>query len=802
MRWEHATAARVLAVLWLTPAWAQTSTPAPLTAASLAESASTRPQLAPSLDADGEEKPGDAPELSLGLGSLAPSPAPAEGRQWVRKIEPADFKSSFSEGVLAGAKAAYDQGRFRTALKLLAPEPPSLPVRYLRAMSALELTQWAAAAEGFSSLADDVPTLSDLSHFQAAWAHERLHQWTEALRHYAAVRPGALQYTDARFAMASILEKRKQDYAGATDALAPLVQGETSRPNDPAQAAAWLALARLARYRADYNGEHRAHLAVWALHPYSPEVEAAIKGLRDLPYVPKWKVARAETLLSLHDNLGAMALLERMLPTLILPDELACRAHFAYGTALRKERRHAQAVRVLRPVVELCQDASLRARALFVLGYSESVVEPERGIATYLSLAHDYPEHPYADDALFYAAGKALELGDKPAAMGYLDQLISRYPEGNFVAEALFQRFWVHRADGEHAAALESLTRLEALGGTATSFESLQRARYWHARELLALNRPLEAQTLLAQVATEGASTWYGLLARSRLTQEAPERARAITEQLLAPLAPTEVWPLDAGGLASDPHFLTGLELLRLDNRDAGAELLAARWQGQGEGAPRLLFHLLRVTGYERSARAIARALLREGRVAPTAAETRLVYVAAYPQAFRELVVRHSRSAKVDPDLMQALIREESAFDPHARSSTGALGLAQLMPATASAVAHELKLTLATPEALFEPQQNIRLGSAYLGSLQKRFAGNLPYAVASYNAGPGAVDRWRSRFPQAELDEWVEQIPVEETRLYVKHVLGSAAAYQVLYTTGPLTTLAFGEHGSNNAGSR
>ena len=74
--------------------------------------------------------------------------------------------------------------------------------------------------------------------------------------------------------------------------------------------------------------------------------------------------------------------------------------------------------------------------------------------------------------------------------------------------------------------------------------------------------------------------------------------------------------------------------------------------------------------------------------------------------------------------------------------------------------------------------------------------------MAGYNAGPLAVERWLARFPGAELDEWVERIPVEETRLYVKRVLGSAAAYQYLYATGPLTPLAFGEPGSNNAGSR
>ncbi|WP_257454506.1 lytic transglycosylase domain-containing protein [Archangium lipolyticum] len=786
----------LMAALWVAPAWAEP--PAPQQEgeiSNLAESASSKHQLDSSLDSEDEEAP---PEFTLGPVEQVP---PGE-RRWVHKFERADLTSYFAEGELAKAKDAFDRGRYRTARQILETQDATPPVRYLRAMSALRMGQWATAAEELASLAEAHPPLRDYCHFEAARAYERLRKWTEAVQHYSAVSPGARRYEEARFGMAYILEKKKRDYAGALAALTPIVQTETPKPNNPAQAEAWLTIARLARYQADYNGEHRAHLAVWALHPFSREASAAVKGLRDLPYVPKWKVARAETLLSLHHNLEALDMLERLLPKMELPDPLACRAHFAYGTALRKERKHSLAIRALRPVVEQCQDAALRPRALYVLGYSESVVEPESSVATYLKLAQDYPQHPYADDALFYAAGKALERGEKAAAMSYLDQLIARYPEGNFAAEALFQRFWVYRAEGQPDAALEALSRIEALQGKGSTHESVQRARYWRARILMTQSRAAEAHALLERVAAEGAATWYGLMARSRLAREAPERARAVSEKLRAPVSVMDVWPLDAGNLAKDPHFITGIELMRLEHREGAAELLAVDRKGRSEESIRLLFHILNTTGHERHARPIAWALRREGLAAPTEAETRLIYSAAYPHAFRDLVVRHSRAARVNPDLMQALIREESAFNPRARSSTGALGLAQLMPATAFAVARQLNVPLATPTALLEPRENIRLGSAYLGSLQRRFAGNPALAVASYNAGPGAVDRWLSRFPDAELDEWVEQIPVEETRLYVKRVLGSAATYQLLNASDSLTTLAFGERGSNNAGSR
>ncbi len=784
----------LVAALWVAPAWAES--PAPKEDISnLAESASSRHQLDSSLDNDSEEAP---PEFTIGPTEPV---APGE-RRWVRKFERADLTSYFAEGELAKAKAAYDRGRYRVARQLLETQDATPPVRYLRAMSALRMGQWLTGAEELASLAEAHPPLKDYCHFESARAYEKVRKWTEAVQQYSAVSPGARRYEEARFGMARILEKKKQDYAGAVAALTPIVQTESPKPNNPAQAEAWLTIARLARYQADYNGEHRAHLAVWALHPFSKQAPLAVKGLRDLPYVPKWKVARAETLLSMHHNREALDLLEKLLPKMELPDPLACRAQFAYGTAWRKERKHSLAIRALRPVIEQCQDAALRPRALYVLGYSESVVEPESSIGTYLKLAQEYPEHPYADDALFYAAHKALERGEKAAAMGYLDRLIAHYPTSNFASEALFQRFWVYRAEGQQDAALEALSRIEALQGMGSTHESVQRARYWRSRTLLTLGRAEEAHALMERVAAEGAATWYGLLARSRLTHEAPERARAITARLKTPLSLTDVWPLDAGNLAKDPHFLTGIELLRLEHREAPAELLAVDRKGRNEESIRLLFHILHSSGYERYARSIAWALRREGLAAPTEAETRLIYAAAYPHSFRDLVVRHSRAARVNPDLMQALIREESAFNPNARSPTGALGLAQLMPQTAFAVAKQINVPLATSTALLQPHENIRLGSAYLGSLQRRFAGNPAYAVASYNAGPGAVDRWLSRFPDAELDEWVEQIPIEETRHYVKRVLGSAATYQLLYASGPFPTLAFGERGSNNAGSR
>src|SRR5205823_2729537 len=171
------------------------------------------------------------------------------------------------------------------------------------------------------------------------------------------------------------------------------------------------------------------------------------------------------------------------------------------------------------------------------------------------------------------------------------------------------------------------------------------------------------------------------------------------------------------------------------------------------------------MTGDQRAAHAVARVYLRRDLSGRITAENRLVWEVAYPNAFRDPIERHCKSANVEPDLLQALMREESALDPRALSWAGAIGLTQLMPSTGAMIAAQLKLKTPSTRELLDPDLNIRLGATYLGNLVKRFGGVKQYALAGYNAGETAVARWR-KDSAGEVDEWVENIPISETRGY------------------------------------
>ncbi len=126
-------------------------------------------------------------------------------------------------------------------------------------------------------------------------------------------------------------------------------------------------------------------------------------------------------------------------------------------------------------------------------------------------------------------------------------------------------------------------------------------------------------------------------------------------------------------------------------------------------------------------------------------------------------------------------MRQESLFDPLARSVADARGLLQLLPATARRVANERADAAAVD--LNDPEQNVSLGVRHLADLDAHFQGDMVKALAAYNGGAAAVERWQQRFAGRDADEFVESITYRETRDYVKRVLDNYARYRRLYSS-------------------
>ncbi len=151
----------------------------------------------------------------------------------------------------------------------------------------------------------------------------------------------------------------------------------------------------------------------------------------------------------------------------------------------------------------------------------------------------------------------------------------------------------------------------------------------------------------------------------------------------------------------------------------------------------------------------------------------------SFPFGFGDIIEEAVNSRGVDKYLVAAVIREESRFDPEAVSWAGAMGLMQLMPATAYKVKKDIKLRLKDSSEIHDVNKNILLGTHYLSMLIKEFK-EISYAIAAYNAGENALKRWMSKYNKNDMVEFIENIPYKETRLYVKKVLRSYWRYRTM----------------------
>jgi soluble lytic murein transglycosylase len=148
-----------------------------------------------------------------------------------------------------------------------------------------------------------------------------------------------------------------------------------------------------------------------------------------------------------------------------------------------------------------------------------------------------------------------------------------------------------------------------------------------------------------------------------------------------------------------------------------------------------------------------------------------------FPMAHRDQLVREARNRDIHSSWVFAITRQESAFMSDAKSGVGAMGLMQLMPATAKETAKRFGIPLSSPQLAYRPEINIQLGTAYLSQIYGQFNGNRVLASAAYNAGPGRVRQWLRGADHLSYDVWIENIPFDETRQYVQNVL----SYSVIY---------------------
>lgn len=417
----------------------------------------------------------------------------------------------------------------------------------------------------------------------------------------------------------------------------------------------------------------------------------------------------------------------------------------------------------------MAKDAGLRPRGLIVLAQMAEQKKDAKAAATYYRQA----AADQGDDGLeaLERLGRVYRRADDEANASTVDQrLIARYGDSEEANEARWRFIWRAYQSGDLAGAkrwaasmgYEVLVKVEGPAGA-----------YWLARFQEKEGKHQAAASIYREVLRRSPRSYYGWRSRYRLA--------AIEDGQDDP--GFEVRPVDVAAVADD------LSPLLDPKASLQEQARTAQYLRQVAGFPASVRELLYLGQVEPALRHARQADLSENLQSWLALQGGRYSEAiklsegtdpflSYPLGYYPLMQRATEPQGIDPLLMTALVKQESLFDPKARSWVGAMGLAQLMPFTADWVAKKVP----GPErSLTDPFWNLKLGAWYLGFVQKQLSDRPVFAVAAYNAGPNAVKKWIAKHGDQEVDVWVELIPYPETRHYVKKVFGNLWTYQLLY---------------------
>src|SRR6266540_4230548 len=663
--------------------------------------------------------------------------------------------------------------------------------RFLTALGAFRTSDWNAAASEFG---DRGWASTPLSEYAILFQAESLLRTGDA----EAARAAALRAADAtpesRLAPSAFLQAAMVLSSAGDDAAAVThFRRFLARHGDhPEAARARLALAQALLAAGRTAEAARVLNDLWILSPAAPEAASAAqqlqvladRGLAGPPPTARERVERAERLLAA--GLAELAQSE---------------AQALWADALPADLRG----RALKIVLDVSRRAGRYEAAIAAIGRALSSLPPERrppwllelarlqnrrsrdlALTTLDRLTREYPKSQEVAEALLLK-GRLLEEASRVSdAQTVYRKLAAGHPDSEEAGAALWRLGWLAWFRGAYDEAAGSWARILAIRGGHPYREA---TTYWIGRADELRGGAKLAARRFDQLQGEAPRSYYGVLASQRSGHRSPG-VRSSPTPVTLPADPLEPLQADAGYARVEALRAVGLGTF------ADEEMAEMTRRALGDAA---LLYALSAAYVQESRYHLALRILRRHfqSLARTGVDTvpRAFWEMLYPIGWRGELMEAAGRAAIDPLLVAAVVREESSFHPQARSRVGARGLMQLMPETARPIAQGRRLPFNNAELLDDPAANLELGTTYLAALLREFP-DARLAAAAYNAGPARVREWWGTRRSDDLELWVEQIPFDETRAFVKRVMLSWDEYRRLYGASVPAEAAAPEDGS------
>ncbi len=531
---------------------------------------------------------------------------------------------------------------------------------------------------------------------------------------------------------------------------------------------------------ADTSGANQARLrAVALLRAKDPSVTDALSDAE--------RARQAQAWLDANDPTRALDLATAVFQK--SSGAASCKAALVRANAAAKKTPK---VDLWNDAVNACEKESELVTALYAGAKARTGKDPKLAIEWFSKVETLFPTHRLADDARFRAAllvAQGTDEGREDRSEQMLRTLPDAYPSGDMRTEALFRvalaKMQKGREDWE--AAKSALDRIVEITPEDRHWATAGRAEYFRARASAATGDVEDARKRWEHIVEKHPLSFYMLLAYGRLASADAARAKRVLDDAIAqdrePAAKElRAFPSKQLPVVQSPAFTRAVKLLEVGDIDAARRELAAAGATTEGADPEVVWTVGAVynqAGYYELGHAFSRGRLSDHLDHYPEGKWRLPWETAYPRAYEPLVAKACEKYSLPRAIAWGIMREESSFIADVKSPANAFGLMQLIVPTAKGVAPGTGFG-SDEASLKTPEVSIELGTKLLASLRKQHGHNA-LAIGAYNGGSGAVGRWMNNRTTDDLDLFVENVPYEETRNYIKRVLSSVAAYGYLY---------------------
>jgi soluble lytic murein transglycosylase len=464
--------------------------------------------------------------------------------------------------------------------------------------------------------------------------------------------------------------------------------------------------------------------------------------------------------------------------------ELKRNAQFLYAKSLARIHRYSEAIEIFEKLRK--EGGHYPGLSYWLARTYAKMNRFDKAIAIRRSMVKHYGRSRSAANFAAKIAFLYVDQGKYKQGLKGWEEVLNMKPRGKLLYKTKWYIAWCHYRLGNYDKAVTGFDWILKNKKQAKRFRYRDRARYWKARALVQAGQKAEARSILRKLAAR--SDYYGILARRRQSGDGrtnknfarvPGNSSKEYRGSLDLPPPEEV-------KGQSLHLARALRLNELELENETAREIRAVEKSLNGVDPAVLLELARNNHVYDVARRVALRNYRGTfkRFPKGGGFDRYVWDRAYPEAYPHFVKKRTNNSSVDDDLVWSVMKAESNFRPHVVSPAGAVGLMQIMPSTARRLLDGASAKEFDSRRLFEPEVNINLGVAYISKLWNYFPEDHVSIIASYNAGEEAAGRWlenKNDLAKKDIEVYVEEIPYDETCLYVKRVMSNYWTMQRLY---------------------